>query len=240
MAERFWPGQDPIGKRFQAKSMEWQDTPWLTVVGVVGNVRHGGLDQDVPVEHYVSYRQRPDYALNMAVVVRARGDLSAVMRAARERIRLIDRDVPVDLTTLTARVDESLAERRFIMAVLTAFGAMALLLSAIGVYGVLSFTVAQRTREIAVRVALGAERRRVLSLVVGRVLCVTAAAALVGLVAARVVSRLMGALLFGVSPADPQTYAVATVVLLVVALVAAYVPARRAASVDPMLALRSD
>jgi putative ABC transport system permease protein len=219
--------------------MEWKDTPWLTVVGVVGNVRHWGLEQDVPVEHYVLYRQRPEFALTMAVVVRG-GDAATVMATVRERIRAIDRDVPADLGTLTARVDRSLAERRFVMSVLIAFGALALTLAAIGVYGVLSFSVAQRTREIAVRMALGAHRRGVLALVVGHVLRVSVVSAAVGLVAARTVSRLMSALLFDVSPADPQTYVVVTAVLMAVALLAAYVPARRAAGVDPMLALRSD
>jgi putative ABC transport system permease protein len=122
----------------------------------------------------------------------------------------------------------------------TGFGGLALLLAAVGVYGVLSFTVAQRTRELAVRMALGAERRRVLALVVGHVFRVSAVAALVGVVVARAASRLMSGLLFEVSPADPRTYAVVTVVLMVVALVAAYVPARRAAGVDPMLALRAE
>jgi predicted permease len=240
MAERFWPGRDPIGKRFRAKSMEWKDTPWLTVVGVVGNVRHWGLEQDAPVEHYVLYRQRPEFALGMAVVVRGTDDPSRMMRGVRERIREIDRDVPIELGTLSERVDGSLAERRFIMMVLTGFGGLALLLAAVGVYGVLSFTVAQRTRELAVRMALGAERRRVLALVVGHVFRVSAVAALVGVVVARAASRLMSGLLFEVSPADPRTYAVVTVVLMVVALVAAYVPARRAAGVDPMLALRAE
>jgi len=239
MAERFWPGQDPIGKRFKAKSMEWKDTPWLTVVGVVGDVRHWGLEQDVPVEHYVLYRQRPEFALTMAVVVRG-GDAATVMGAVRERIRAIDRDVPADLGTLTARVDRSLAERRFVMIVLVAFGALALALAAIGVYGVLSFSVAQRTREIAVRMALGAHRGGVLALVVGHVLRVSVVSAVVGLVAARAVSRLMSALLVDVSPADPRTYAVVTAVLIGVALIAAYAPARRATAVDPMLALRSE
>ena len=240
MADRFWPGQDPIGKRFKAKSMEWRDTPWLTVVGVVGNVRHWGLEQDAPVEHYVVYRQRPEFTLAMAVVVRARGNVSTLFPSVRGRIHDLDADVAVDLGSLTARVDRSLAERRFIMGVLTAFGVLALTLAAIGVYGVLSFTVAQRTREIAVRMALGAERRRVVASVVGRALRVAAIASVVGLLAARSVTRLMRALLFEVSPADPWTYSVVTVVLLVVAVIAAYVPARRAASVDPMLALRSE
>ena len=126
------------------------------------------------------------------------------------------------------------------MMVLTGFGGLALLLAAVGVYGVLSFTVAQRTRELAVRMALGAERRRVLALVVGHVFRLSAVAALVGVVVARAASRLMSGLLFEVSPADPRTYAVVTVVLMVVAVVAAYVPARRAAGVDPMLALRAE
>ncbi len=240
MAERFWPGQDPIGKRFRARSMEWKDTPWLTVIGVVGNVRHWGLEQDAPVEHYVLYRQRPEFALAMAVVVRGTGDPSQLMRSVRERAREIDRDLPVDLGTLSARVDRSLAERRFIMSVLMAFSALSLLLAAVGVYGVLSFTVAQRTREIAVRVALGAERRRVVRLVVGHVVRVSVLAAVVGLLAARSVSRLMSGLLFQVSPADPRTYVAVTAVLIAVAVLAAYVPARRAAAVDPILALRSE
>ena len=239
MAERFWPGQDPIGQRLKAKSMEWKDAPWITVIGVVGDVRHWGLEREPPAEHYVLYRQRPEFTLSMAVVVRG-GEPPQMMRAVRDRVRAIDGDVPVDLGTLSARVDRSLGERRFIMTVLVAFGALALALAAIGVYGVLSFTVAQRTREIAVRMALGAERRRVLGLVVGHVLRVSMVAAAFGVLAARAVSRLMSALLFEVSPADPHTYVVVTLLLVIVALLAAYVPARRAASVDPMLTLRSD
>ena len=240
MAERFWPGQDPIGKRLKAKSMEWKDTPWLTVVGVVGDVRHWGLERDPPVEHYVLYRQRPEFTLGMAVVVRGDATASGLVGVVRERIRTVDGDVPIDIGTLSARIDDSVAERRFIMSVLVAFGALALALAAIGVYGVLSFTVAQRTREIAVRMALGAERRRVLGLVVGHVLRISVISAVVGLTAARAATRLMGALLFEVSPADPRTYVAVTVILMVVALIAAYVPARRAASVDPMLTLRSE
>jgi len=240
MAERYWPGQDPIGKRFKAKSMEWKDTPWLTVVGVVGNVRHWGLEQDAVPEHFVLYRQRPEFALTTSIVVRGSGDLAQLMRAVRDRIRSIDRDVPVDIGTLAARVDRSLSERRFIMMVLAAFGALALVMAAIGVYGVLSFTVAQRTREIAVRMALGAERRRVLRLVVGHVLRVTMISAGIGLVFAQAVTRLMSTLLFGVSPTDPRTYVVVIVLLMGVALIAAYIPARRAATVDPMLVLRGE
>ena len=240
MAERYWPGQDPIGKRFRALSMEWKDKPWLTVVGVVANVRHFGLEADAPVEHYVLYRQRPEYALNTAMVVRSTGDPSTIMRAVRERVRAIDRDIPIEVGTLGDRIDRSLAERRFIMTVLTAFGALALALAAVGVYGVLSFSVAQRTREIAVRMALGAEKSRVLSLVVGHAVRVSLAATLVGVVAARGLSKLMAALLFEVSPADPQTYVAVSAVLIMVAIVAAYAPARRAATVDPMVALRSD
>jgi predicted permease len=240
MAERFWPGEDPIGKRFIAKSMEWRDTPWLTVVGVVGNVRHWGLEQEAPVEHYVVYRQRPEYAAAMAVVIRTRRDVSSLFPAVRARIRDLDADVAVDLGSLASRVDRSLAERRFIMSVLAAFGVLALALAAIGVYGVLSFTVAQRRREIAVRMALGAERRRVLASVVGRAMRVAGVASLVGLLVARSLTRVMGALLFEVSPADPRTYVAVTAVLLVVAAVAAYIPARRAAAVDPMLALRTE
>jgi putative ABC transport system permease protein len=240
MAERYWPGQNPIGKRFKALSMEWKNTPWLTVIGVVADVRHFGLEQDAPVEHYVVYRQRPEYALNMTVVVRGSVDPSQMMRTVRERVRAIDRDIPVELSTLGDRVDRSVAERRFIMTVLTAFGALALSLAAVGVYGVLSFSVAQRTREIAVRMALGAGKARVLSLVVGHAVRVSLVATVVGLVAARGVSKLMAALLFEVSPADPRTYIAVSSVLIAVAVVAAYAPARRAAAVDPMVALRSD
>jgi putative ABC transport system permease protein len=240
MAERYWPGLDPIGRRVKAKSMEWKDTPWLTVVGVVGDVRHWGLEREPAPEHYVLYRQRPGFTLGMAVVARTASRESGLARAMRDRIREIDRDVPADVGTLAARVDGSVAERRFVMSVLVAFGVLSLVLAAVGVYGVLSFTVAQRAREIAVRMALGAERRRVLALVVGHVLRVSVVAAVVGLLVARAVTRVMGALLFEVSPADPRTYVVVTVLLIGVALLAAYVPARRAASVDPMLTLRSE
>ena len=240
MADRYWPGQDPIGKRFKAKSMEWKDPPWLTVIGVVGDVRHWGLEREPVVEHYVLYRQRPEFARDMAVIVRGATPPPQIMRLVRDRVRSIDPTIPAAMRTLSARVDESLAERRFIMTILAAFGALALVLAAVGVYGVLSFTVAQRTREIAVRLALGAERRRVLVMIVGHVLRVSLVAAVIGLLAARALSRTMTGLLFDVSPADPRTYAVVTIVLVGVALCAAYVPARRAAGVDPMLALRSD
>jgi putative ABC transport system permease protein len=240
MAEQFWPGQDPIGKRLKAKSMEWKNTPWLTVVGVVGDVRHWGLEQDPVPEHYVLYRQRAEFAREMTMIVRGGGPAPQVMHAVRERLRSIDREVPLSLQTLEARVHESLAERRFIMTVVAAFGALALALAAVGVYGVLSFTVAQRTREIAVRMAIGAERRSVLTLVVGRALRVSLVAAVVGLLVARALSRVMRAMLFEVRPDDPWTYALVTMVLLVVAVVAAYLPARRAAAVDPMLALKAE
>jgi ABC-type antimicrobial peptide transport system permease subunit len=176
----------------------------------------------------------------MAVVVSGSTDHARLVRAIRERVRALDRNVPVDIGTLSDRVDESVAERRFIMSVLVAFGVLALVLAAVGVYGVLSFTVAQRTREIAVRMALGAEGRWVIGLVVGRVVRVSLVAAVVGLRVARAATRIMGALLFGVSPDDPRTYIAVTALLLGVALLAAYVPTRRAASVDPMLTLRSE
>ena len=243
MAERYWPGEDPIGKRVRATSMEPMKPEWLTVVGVVGDVRHWGLESEPVPEHFVLHRQRPDFSRGMTIVVRGRADPDAVpalVGAVRQRIRAQDPSVPVEMGTLAQRLDRSLAERRFSMSVLGGFGAVALLMAAVGVYGVFSFSVARRRREMAVRMALGAERGKVVGLVLGGALRVAVAGAAIGVVGALALTRLMESMLFGVKPTDPPTFVAVSALLLAVAALAAWVPARRASRVDPMEALRGE
>jgi putative ABC transport system permease protein len=242
MAERYWPGENPIGRRVRARSMESYPGPleWLTVVGVVGNVRHWGFQGKQAPEHYVLYTQAPGLLTSMTIVARARGGVDQVYGAVRSRLASVDPNIPAQLGLLSDRVDASVSTRRFTLRVMSGFSVCALLLAALGVYGVFSFSVARRGREIAVRMALGAERWKVVALVIGAALRVAMIGAAAGLVAAIGLTRLLGALLFEVSPTDPAVLAVAPAVLLVVAVVASLIPARRAAQIEPAEALRGE
>jgi putative ABC transport system permease protein len=243
MADQYWPGENPLGKQVRASSMESRRgsaAPWLTVIGVVGNVRHWGYDAELTPEMYVSYRQAPYANLASTAVVRTRGAGAELVTEVRDRVRMIDSRVPADVELLSARADRMTAERRFTMSVLTVFGALALALAAVGIYAVLSFSVAQRTREIAVRAALGADRRNLMSLVMTAGATVIGAGIAAGIAGAFVLTRLMQALLYEVSPHDPVVLGSAVLLIAVVALAAAAVPAHRAARVEPMVALKAE
>jgi predicted permease len=243
MAERYWPGESPIGKRVRAKSMESRFgsiAPWLTVIGVVGDMRHWGYEDDFSPEMYVSYRQSPYGAIVATAVVRGRIPIEELAQSVRERLRALDPEVPADIEPLSARADRLTADRRLTMSLLTAFGSLALVLAAIGVYAVLSFSVAQRTREMAVRSALGADRRTIVRLVLVAGAWVIAAGVAAGTAGAFALSRLMSAFLFEVSPHDPVVMIGSVVVITAVGLVAAAVPALRASRVEPMLALKGE
>jgi predicted permease len=237
MAKKFWRGEDPIGKQVGLGSPEF---PAMTIVGIAADVKHLSLREDPGPEMYVPYTQKPyPSMLIMHVALRTKTDPTSVTRSVREVARLLDPDVPVaKLTALTTLVDNSMAGPRFSMLLLAAFGALALLLATIGMYGVISYSVTQRTREIGIRMALGAQRRNVFGMVLGQGARLTALGLAIGLVTALGVTRTMASALYGVQTTDPLTFAVVSLLLVGVALLACYLPARRATRVDPLIALR--
>lgn len=235
---RIWPGSPATGRRLRLM-LQSGPGPWLTVVGVVGDVRHHGLDRPAEPEVYVPYAQAP--VESMTVVVRTGGDPASLLGAARAEVRRLDPGIPLERTAPVARVvSGSVDEPRIRALVLNGFGALALLLAAVGIYGVMSYSVAQRTRETGVRMALGARSGQVLGQVVREGLLSAAGGVALGLAGSWAVSRLLGRFLFRVEPADPVTFVAVAGLLLLVAAIASYVPARRAASVDPVLALRGE
>jgi putative ABC transport system permease protein len=236
MARRFWPGDDPIGKRFRFGFQKPTD-PWISVVGFVGDMRRDGLTR-VPVSQaFLPLTQDP--ARGMDFVVRAASDPRALAAAVRSAIRSVDRTAPVfNVSTLDEQLREQTAPMRFETALLGAFATLAMLLAAIGIYGITRYSVAQRTHEIGVRMALGAECVDVLTLVVGHALQLTLAGMGIGLVGAVVLTRFLSSLLYEVKPTDLITYVIVSLMLAAVALVACYIPAHRATKVDPMVALR--
>ncbi|MGH7511371.1 MAG: ABC transporter permease [Gemmatimonadales bacterium] len=247
LARRAWSGQDPIGKRVACCEPGPDGGPnWKTVVGVVADVHARGLGREAPPEFYLPMAQSPKAAWRwvdrtMTLAVRTAGEPMAAAPAMRDAVWGLDRSLPVyNIATMGDRRTESMASARFSTLLLTAFGGIALLLAAIGVYGVISYGVTQRAQEIGIRVALGAGRARVLRLVVGHAAALTGVGLLLGLGGAMLLSRLMGGLLFQVSPTDPPTLGAGVLVLSGVALLAAVVPAERAARLDPSVTLRAE
>jgi predicted permease len=238
MASQLWPGESAVGKRVRTGGFDVRpDTPRMTVVGVVGRVKQDALDADSRMAYYRPHRQATSRALN--VVVRSEGDPSRLAPAVTAQIRELDPDLPIyNLRTMQARVDESLARRRFAMLMLSLFAGLALGLAAIGVYGVIGYLVSQGTRELGIRIALGATPRSILGFVVRHGLAATAVGLAVGLAGALVLTRFMRSLLFDVEAWDPLTFTIIAVVLAGVALLATWVPARRAVRIDPVTALR--
>jgi len=240
MARRMWPGEDPVGKRLTIGvpvDMPPDSIEWFSVVGVVGDVRHSALTSEPGMELYVSSRQNPP--LSMSLVVRTAGDPLSLGSSIRREVSAVDRDLPLfQMQTMESVVAGSLARPRFYMLLLGIFAGVALLLAAIGIYGVIAQTVSQRTHEIGIRMALGAQRRDVLLMVVRQGMALAGAGVAVGLICAFVLTRLMESLLYGVSATDPLTFIAVAAGLVCVALVACWIPARRATRVDPMTALR--
>jgi putative ABC transport system permease protein len=238
LARRHFPGEDPIGKRIKFSKPQLKG-PWQTIIGVVNDEKQDGLGAKVEHETYQSYLQNAQG--QMTLIVRAAMDPQSLAGAIREEIRALDRSLPLyDIKTMRVAIYESLARERFITLLLVVFAALALLLASVGIYGVMSYSVTQRTHEIGVRMALGAQTRDVLKLVVAQGGMLAAAGVAMGMVSAFALTRLMKTLLFGVSATDPATYIVVALLLTIVALLACYVPARRAAKVDPMVALRTE
>jgi putative ABC transport system permease protein len=238
VARRFFPNEDPVGKRFVFGHPSEKNPPkWCTIVGVVGDTKMYGLANPARLEVYVPFRQ--DANSDMTLVVKSGADPAALTSAIREAVQSIDKDQPlIAISTMKELVSNSLATRRMTLVLLGLFSGLALVLGAIGIYGVISYSVAQRTHEIGIRMALGAPRRDVFRLVVGEGLKLAGAGIAVGIVAAFGLARLMSSLLYGVSATDFETFAGVAILLALVAMLACYVPARRAMRVDPMVALR--
>jgi predicted permease len=240
LAAQLWPGQDPLGKRVRSGGFDANaDTPWLTVVGVVGNIKQDSLDASSRIALYHPQTQYP--ARSITVALRGQGDPARLADLARRELRAVDLDLPIhNLRTMSDRVSASLARRRFSMLLLSLFAGLALALGTIGTYGLVAYQVSQARRELGIRLALGASPSRVLGFVLREGMAIALAGAAFGLVAAAVLARGMASLLFGVSSYDPLTFAGVPLVLLLAALLACYLPARRAAAVDPAATLRSE
>jgi predicted permease len=237
-ARRFWPNEDPVGRRIKPGGRASQ-APWMTIVGVVGDIKSEGFDQPEQPHLYLPAFQNPGYA--MAVYLRADGDPKSLTQALRREVQSVDPNLPVfGERTMEDVVSASLAQRRFALQVVGGFGVLALLLAGVGVYGVVAYSVSQRTREIGIRLALGASSGAILRWVFKQGMKLTLFGTVVGLVGAFALTRLLRGLLFGVSSADPLTYAGLAALLSAVALLACYIPARRATKVDPMVALRHE
>jgi len=238
VAQRFWPGQDPIGKRIKIGGVASQN-PWLGIVGVVGEVKYRGLP-DNPTADPDLYFPFVDRAQQVSIVVRAVTDPPSLVSSIRQAIRDVDPGIPVfAVFTMADRIADQTAQSRFTTWVMGAFAAIALLLSAVGIYGVMSYLVSQRTREVGIRMALGATRREIVSLIVGRGARLIGAGILVGAATSIALERLMAALVFQASIFDGAT-AAAVAILAALGLLACYLPALRAARVDPLIALRAE
>lgn len=240
MARQYWPGQSVLGHRLKLGDPN-EDIPWLEVIGVVADVRQMGLDAPVKAEMYLPYQQVTTYLsyIPRDLAIRTSGDPSSLAGAIRQVIREVDPDQPVsNIATMAELLGEEAAQRRLGMLMLVAFSALALLLAAIGIYGVLAYFVSQHTNEIGVRVALGATQWNILLMILRKGMNLTLAGVAIGLIAAFAVTRLMSSLLFEVRAVDPLTFVVAPLVLSIAGLLASFIPARRAIKVDPLVALR--
>jgi predicted permease len=238
MAEDLWPGEDPIGKRVRTGGLT-STTPWITVVGVAGRVKQYTLDADSRIAMYLPHTQYPTRAMNL--VLKSETAPEVLAAAVRSVLQAFDADLPVyNVRTMSDRVDESLARRRFAMQLLTLFAGVALALATIGIYGVMTYLVTQGTRELGIRLALGATPAAILWFIGKHTAWLAAAGVACGVAGALAVTGFMQSLLFGVAPRDPVTFAAIAAFLGIVALAAGLVPAGRAARIDPLVSLRSE
>jgi putative ABC transport system permease protein len=237
-ARRLWPGADPIGKRLKLGSTR-SDGPWITVVGLVRDVRSSGLEQPSPGQAYASFLQNPPRPIHL--VVRSLARAEPLAEPVRRVVREVESDQPVyAVRTMEQILGGRLAQRRFAMVSVTVFSALAVLLAAVGLYAVVSMSVAQRTREIGVRMALGGTPAAITRLVLRDALRLAAAGTAIGMVGVLLSGRVLSGLLYGVTPTDPQTLLLTAVGIIVVGTIASLVPGTRAAAVDPIAALRNE
>jgi putative ABC transport system permease protein len=243
-AQRFFSNENPIGRRLFSTPNQ------RTIVGVVGDTHHLGLDQDIRPEVYLPYAQRPTEMMSLRLVVRAASgqnnptslaSSSNLAVAIRKQAQAIEPNEPISqVVTMNEHLSDSIAQRRFQMILLGVFAGLALVIAAVGIYGVISYAVSQRTQEIGIRMALGAQRSDVLRMVIWQGMTLTLIGVALGLGAALALTRVMKSLLFNVSPTDPATFATIALLLAGVALIASYIPARRATKVDPLQAIRNE
>jgi predicted permease len=241
MARQYWPNQDPLGHRFRLPNA---NAPWITIVGIVDNVRQMGLDVAGRAEMYFPCTQpaaSQGYNIPNDLAVRIQGDPLRYAAAIRESVWAVDRNQPVSaIMPMTQFVSDELASRQVVMQLLSFFAVLALLLAAIGLYGLLAYTVVQRMREIGMRIALGAQPWQVLGATMSEGLRLVLAGLMAGAAGAWALMRVMRKLLYGVEATDPAIFVTAAILLVAVGLLACYLPARRAAKIDPMVALRYD
>jgi putative ABC transport system permease protein len=240
LARQYFPNQDPVGQRLQTGDAD-DRSPWETVVGVVGDVRYQGLDAKPEPTIYVPYFEKgwTAWSREMFLVIRSTSNQSALMTAVRDTVWSLDKQLPIaSVRTMDALLDDSVEPPRFRTVLLGLFAALSLVLAAAGIYGVISYSVQQRTSEFGIRMALGASLSDVLRLVLARGGKLALLGVAIGVPAALVLARFMSSLLFGIAPGDPLTFAGVTALLLLVAVAACYIPARRAMRVDPLVALR--
>ena len=235
-ARRFWPNDEPLGKRFKRGKADSQN-PWMTVVGVVGAVSHTSLEVASQPEVYLPFQQNP--GLNLTLVARTRSDPKAFAGAVRREVSALDKDLPVsNIKFMDEIIGKSVAQPRVYALLLGIFAGLALILASIGIYGVMSYSVTQRTHEIGIRMALGARPRDVLKLIIKQGMILGIAGIIIGLIVSFAMTRVLASQLYGVSSTDPVTFTAISLLLMFVALIACYIPALRATKVDPMIAVR--
>ncbi len=241
MARQYWPGESALGRRFKVGDPDDPERPWTEIVGIVGDVRQMGIDEPVKAEMYLPYQQinHNPWFIPRDLAIRTTGDTSNLVGSVRQIIREVDPDQPIsNVATMEELLGTETAQRRMGMIMLVGFALLALLLASLGIYGVLAYFVTQHTNEIGVRQALGATPRDILFMVLKKGMGLTLVGVVIGLASAFALTRLMSSLLFGVKASDPLTFVTVPVLLVLVALLACYIPARRATKVDPLVALR--
>jgi predicted permease len=237
-AEQYWPHEDPLGKRIRTGGLDSKE-PWITIVGVAGRIKQDALDSDPRIAFYMPHSQYTTSAMN--VVLRSNVAPTTLTSAIKKELRVVDPDLPIyNVRTMEDRVQDSLARRRFSMLILGLFAFLALAIATIGIYGVMAYMVSQGTREIGIRLALGATPAHILRLVVRQGMLLAAVGVGIGLIGAFTLTPLMRSLLFGVQSTDPLTFVAIAALLALIALLASYIPARRAARIDPMVSLRCE